>query len=805
MRRLIPTVTLVLLFLTSQTVKGQEQLRVIGQPTAAVATSCNPTGEATTSLTLRNEGSAAVSLHPFGTDLSRKNPAKSLSVRPTLVANDANLEHGKESIVQVKIAGLYEDGEWESTIQNNGVDVGTLKVDRVTPAFLISLDVPKPDEAELTFTKGEPEHFFLKNADSHEYRIGWEYSVNGRVEGSEDLDQSTEPENRPWYRRWFNDENANKKAVKVTTGLVTIPAGSEKEIVFYPPPSWFGNSFVGLFKDRVIDDSRLTARLMPVNCTNPAITKTFKVKTTLATSSGPGREGWADFWVFIFLALGGIFSLGLNSMLPNQARRIKAKDQLSKLGSQITNLSYALASRLRVLVGLEHRLICDRLRDLTWTSTDFAGEMQSIEQAMARLTTRLQFLDVLGTVRANFMRMQADILPPNMNFALEEKFEKIIEIGEKSEPTDDDVQAALALIKGVQDQLDCGVQGSVDFAKSLVAQATKFKEEFHPTTGRIGKTDTCKRIRTSFPGPFDRLDVVDATTIACIAPADTPSAQDKIHLDERLFQLERIREYVDLVEGMAADDKLRVKITSHENGLLDYLKLPNYDAMYAARLLIKQMEDGYFKDDIEKEVRENRVRIRVDHAEIRQFEPCEFRLEFLKSALNIAYARQEWACRWIFTLPATDPAQALVEEGWVVTHYFQKGSQYELKISLTHEGCGDILPVPKAEVFLDGKISVIQGERSIWRFLKALRHWNWGWAKKEWQGRRRSRKGLDYLRLAMALVIALFGLIAGAKEQLLKLDVLPALVAIFMVGFSADQIKNLLTQKTPGSETNTSH
>jgi hypothetical protein len=191
----------------------------------------------------------------------------------------------------------------------------------------------------------------------------------------------------------------------------------------------------------------------------------------------------------------------------------------------------------------------------------------------------------------------------------------------------------------VQSQLDCGVQGNVDFAQSLVAQVNKYKQELHPTTRAIGKTETSKRIRMAFPGPFDRLDSVDVNTITCIAPADTPSALDKIHLDERLFQLENICEYVDLVEGIAVGDNLRAKITSHEDDLLDYLKLPNYDAMFAARLLVKQMEDGYFKDDIDKEVSENRIRIRVDHAEIRQFEPCEFRPEFLKSALNIAYAR----------------------------------------------------------------------------------------------------------------------------------------------------------------------
>jgi hypothetical protein len=51
----------------------------------------------------------------------------------------------------------------------------------------------------------------------------------------------------------------------------------------------------------------------------------------------------------------------------------------------------------------------------------------------------------------------------------------------------------------------------------------------------------------------------------------------------------------------------------------------------------------------------------------------------------------------------------------------------------------------------------------------------------------------DYVRLAMALVIALFGLIAGEKSNFLSWIFCPASLAVFMVGFGADQIKNLLT------------
>jgi hypothetical protein len=99
-----------------------------------------------------------------------------------------------------------------------------------------------------------------------------------------------------------------------------------------------------------------------------------------------------------------------------------------------------------------------------------------------------------------------------------------------------------------------------------------------------------------------------------------------------------------------------------------------------------------------------------------------------------------------------------------------------------------------------------QERRQFGEVLNLLARGHLSDARKEWKkGRGHSGKTLDYVRLAMALVIALFGLIAGAKEQLLKLDLVPALLAVFMVGFGADQIKNLLTQKTPTPDTTSPH
>jgi hypothetical protein len=57
----------------------------------------------------------------------------------------------------------------------------------------------------------------------------------------------------------------------------------------------------------------------------------------------------------------------------------------------------------------------------------------------------------------------------------------------------------------------------------------------------------------------------------------------------------------------------------------------------------------------------------------------------------------------------------------------------------------------------------------------------------------------ELLRLSLALGIAAFGLIVGAREQILKLDLLPALIAIFLLGFGSDRMKNLFAEPSPTS------
>ena len=392
--------------------KGQDQLKVIDHPGITIDTTCAPESQRTTEIVLRNIGTQKVTILPSqlsAGDLTSSNPAKSLRIWPVLGTPDKlELQPQETTTVQATVKCAVEEGDWSSSIQSNDTELGKLRVIRINPPFGISLDSATPNAPELTFQRGAPAHFRLKNADSIDYNITWEYSVNGHLIRS-NAPEATKLKEEAWWRRWLCRP---RPVLPQPSAVVTVPQKGQEEIIFTPPAAWFKR--VSVLKDQT-EEGALTIRMASAQKGPYAnITRTFLVKTHLVHCPGISSDLKADFIISVFLGFGAVFSLFLNFMLPNQMRKMKMKEQLADLGHQISNLSYALASRLRVLVGLDQRLITDRLRNLVWTNSEFATEMQSIDQAITRLRTRLQFLTTLGLTRTNFERMRSDVLPPTV-------------------------------------------------------------------------------------------------------------------------------------------------------------------------------------------------------------------------------------------------------------------------------------------------------------------------------------------------------------------------------------------------------
>jgi hypothetical protein len=166
----------------------------------------------------------------------------------------------------------------------------------------------------------------------------------------------------------------------------------------------------------------------------------------------------------------------------------------------------------------------------------------------------------------------------------------------------------------------------------------------------------------------------------------------------------------------------------------------------------------------------------MDPRVARENSPLEFSVRFNSAPINSAAAREEWTCLWDFD-------DVWKETGWCVSHYFlpkakrfrkSQSDKFVVKASFEDSEGKPLLDDTKKPVVLDQEIE-IQPDRT-----RPSRERSW----------------TEGLKLAAALLIAVFGLVAGAQEQLMKLDILPGLIAVFLVGFGADTIKSLLTTKT---------
>lgn len=803
------------------------KLSIMGQPTINIDPVCNSNASGTGWIKIHNEGppgTRPVGLYLTATDLISKSPAKHSTARVTLSSDTKTLAGGEELWIRLDVSGV-EQGEWETTIQNEYVDVGTVKIVKAEAAFHLGLDVPNANAPELTIVRGKIASFGLKNDDSKDYRVTWELTIDGQTVRSADpvfglccryqrsVDQGS-PRTSPAPAVVSGTCEISSAAASrlEMAGALKIPANGFKAVTLSPLCRWFPSRFVGLFKDQV-SDGRLVIHRLDETC-GCETTKTFNIKMHIANSSGNLREFFADCWIFLFLLAGGLTSVILNITIPNRRRRLTLKAKLAELETNISNLSRHLASRLRVFAGLEARLLQQKLRNASGFNANFEADMQSIDQGAKRLETRVQLSQQLDDIRTDFERLRSlHALPPAQIAAIEEKSENIIEIAKKADLADSDVQAAWVLIADLKKQLGPADPTTEAFKAELVRRVKMLKAELKKFDEEKIGGSTWGDVKKELCGPFDLITRTDPEDI---------QPEDYEKLQKASFKLEIIRDYVLLVEGIRdPEDKVRKRIVKYQEKLLDYLKNDSGEALLLAVSLLSEMGEGVFGEDIpealpkvvessqaqelSKAPEPSKARIQIQRFEVRQFEPCGFKLEFLDPRLDRATARDNWICQWTFR-HSGEPD--LTEEDWEVTHFFQQADVYEFHVRVISKKDGRIIEIndPNFSTFPTRRTPQPSWMSQMWRFLREKRFAPLPIQPKyplflEVLPKKKVRYDsgvLGTLQFLLALFVVLIGMLAGAKDQLLKLDLIPSLIAIFLLGFNADTIKKLLANPQGG-------
>jgi hypothetical protein len=192
----------------------------------------------------------------------------------------------------------------------------------------------------------------------------------------------------------------------------------------------------------------------------------------------------------------------------------------------------------------------------------------------------------------------------------------------------------------------------------------------------------------------------------------------------------------------------------------------------AARKAMREIADGVYREEVEDALKDKLrpPRVFLTQPTVREYSPVVFAIQFHDPRMNDCEALDAIQCHWDFG------HLGLTETGWRVAHFFPKPDTYTVKATFSMNGT-PLKYDDGAPVTIDQKIQV-----------EALAREN------------QDRTRAEIVQLAIVLLVALLGLLAGAREQLQKLDFLAAIVALFLLGFSADAIKTALAPPKEVSE-----
>jgi hypothetical protein len=546
--------------------------------------------------------------------------------------------------------------------------------------------------------------------------------------------------------------------------------------------------------------------------------------------------------VFLVLSAGALLSVLANLLLPGAARRLKVKEELAIISRKVADLSMNLDSRLRVPLGVERARLSRSLEELGTVSPDFSTAIAQIDKDVAGLTTRLDILERMELVSRRYWKMRREgRLPMSLTQEIDDLRQQATDVLARSEPKDTDLQNAQLLIQEIEKRIANIDQPNPAFAQQLVSRFQKLQTDL--STVAINNSKILQDLRSDLPDLFTRL-TMNLPKAEEIKPADY------VDLDTMVFQLAFVNRYNALLRS-PLDSKQEQRLKDNRSKLLVLLRQPGWDSLNQARSLIQQLEENVFPEDVLEAVSDNRVEIDADLNQVYQFESVGFRLFFLDKRIASSTAGREFTCKWDFG------HDNLSERGGWVSHYFPYPtiltSVMAWKQIIWRLVASSILVFLVLGVPLTWLVGGLKSP--IWSLLLAdlisllltalaIALSPWGRTvrfaiKKKRNPNLASRDadprylGPPYLmkaslttpdggntvvvthslevyktprtrlpasfwvevtRITIALLIALAGLVTGAKEQLLKLDVFPALVAIFMIGFGANEVKKLFSQ-----------
>lgn len=639
--------------------------------------------------------------------------------------------------VWVFVSDAFEPGDTDVDLFDKDIKLGKLKIRRLP--FTVKLDGPSPDKAELSLRVGKETRILLKNDDPVQYKLAWRLFLSG---------------------------------TDVCSGKVEIEPCAIAELRCTPKLAF---TFREPLKEQTLDGQLM---LTEENDQSKPL-RTFPAKAT-ASLLTPGGAALAYILVILILICGGICSLLLSNFLPNRLQRLNLKDQLDAIFRTIEDLSDHIDPKLALQVRDERSRLNELLGSRTDFSPEFAGVVAQCTQGIARLTSRVQLLQQMDLVLARRENLTRLGVAPTLVDQMDAQIDKAVVLLSKKEPADADIQVAAGAVNSAASQVDTLIHPGADFGQSLSQRVRNLVTEINANF--VTKAGF-EKLNEAAPAALKQLQAVKTEA--------TISADQYTSLDLAVAKVLVMQEYATLVEGTTHPNVLAA-IGAIEPSLTKYLQVNSWEALRTCRHWLREIRDGVYPEMLVHALKASEAEIKMDRVTVYDRTQVNFNVQFQFPPYNSSAAREALTCVWRFP----DIPERV---GWEVPYYFEAYTAplpWIRRFWRFRRRSAEAQPICKicevtatfrdenGEELLDTTTnSPLTLRRKV--EVRAPR------AAKTFG----ERVQMEALKLAAALLIAVFGLVAGAMDQLAKLDLLPGLIAVFMVGFGADTVKNLLTNK----------
>ncbi len=543
-----------------------------------------------------------------------------------------------------------------------------------------------------------------------------------------------------------------------------LPANRVATIEVAPDPRWFSTPISGIFKEET-KDGLLTVRLTPRGqVAGPGLPEqSIPVRAQLAYWPA-WRHPIGMMVVFLALLAGGLCSLLLNQWFPNRLRRLDLEERLADAAARTRNLSSRVDSSLRILLRVERYRLLRLLNSRYAFSPEMARVLAACATAADRLEAKITLLERIDTIDGD-LRTLGVVAAPTLADGVAARLRKAADRLRSPQPTDPEMQEAGALVTEAAAKLAAIGQPDPELVTVLQDRLQVVQAALGPASP-LRTCEPCRALTGHLRALFDYLD--GPLKLDALRPTEYADH------DLKLLRLGLLVEFLQRYADVGPDARARLDARGARR-FAEHIASPAWDGYVQARLVVREIRDSIDNAEVEEQIRLKNARITAQPADPRPHQAVELSAVFTVDGYNRASARDEYVCQWTFDHADSDgrPTKWL-ETGWTVQHFFPKPGSYKAQATFQRKDGSLVADQTNTVTVIDTDVTVGSDGRA-------------------WFG---NRTWIEVVRFGIVLVATVLGLLGGAREQLMRLDIAAGLVAVFLIGFGADAVKNILVDRS---------